>query len=211
MTLFSLRTGFALLLAASLASCGGGDKETYPITGAVSGLVYGPLTLTAAGQTLDIQPSTANTATTINAVTYTFPKALGYGDVFLVALGANPPNQNCTVGQSTADSAGHTAVINVGVVCNINQWSVTGTVKGLTTEGLTLINGSTSGTITVTVAGLAVTDAAGTASFAFTGIPYNTTYGVSILTQPTGQTCTLANGTGTLGNADYTGVTVTCV
>jgi len=36
-------------------------------------------------------------------------------------------------------------------------------------------------------------------------------YSVSVLTQPTGQTCTVSNGTGTLSGADVTNVAVDCV
>jgi fibronectin type 3 domain-containing protein len=35
-------------------------------------------------------------------------------------------------------------------------------------------------------------------------------YHVSVKTQPTGQTCNVTNGNGSIGNADVTGVTVTC-
>jgi hypothetical protein len=35
-------------------------------------------------------------------------------------------------------------------------------------------------------------------------------YGVSILANPAGQSCTVANGVGTMGPADVNNVTVTC-
>lgn len=211
MTLFSLRTAFALLLATSLASCGGGGDTTYPISGTVSGLVYDTLTLTAAGQTLEIKKNPANTATVINPVTYTFPKALSYGDPFLVALKSNPQNQNCSVGQSVTDSAGHRASIDIVVTCNINLHTVSGKVTGLTSEGLELINGSvTNTTIPITVASLTASNAAGAASFSFVNIPVTQTYGITILKQPATQTCTVTNGVGTMLDADVTNVVVDC-
>lgn len=210
MTLFSLRTGFALLLALSLASCGGGSDTTYPITGTVTGLAYDSLTLTAAGQTIEIKKDPATTATTVNPVRYSFPKSLSYGDPFLVALGKNPPNQNCAVGQTVMDSAGHRASIDIFVECKINLHVVSGKVTGLTSEGLELINGSTSGKIAVTLASLATTNAANGPSFAFVEIPVGQTYGVTILSQPRTQTCTVMNGAGTMTDADVTNVVIDC-
>lgn len=211
MTLFSLRTAFALLLATSLASCGGGGETTYPIGGTVTGLVYDTLTLTAAGQTLEIKKNPANTATVINPVTYAFPKALSYGDPFLVALKSNPVNQNCNVLQTVTDSAGHRASIDITIQCFINLHIISGKVTGLTSEGLVLINGSATGTtIPITVAGLTASNAAGTAAFSFVNIPVTQTYGITILKQPDTQTCTVTNGVGTMLDADVTNVVVDC-
>lgn len=229
MTLFSLRKALALLVALSLASCGGGGDASYPITGTVSGLVYEPLVLTAAGQTLSIPKNTANTATTINVVNYSFPKSLSYGDPYLVALSVNPPHQTCQVGQSVADSAGHTAAINIAVACTINAYYVSGYVTGLVGE-LQLINGSTNGTIILTKD---IVDAAATAeeaarlaalnatpsstvytrtpSFSFPATAYDQSYGVTVLKQPDGQTCTVTNGSGKVGDGDVLTIAVKCV
>lgn len=230
MTLFSLRTTVALLLAASLASCGGGGKTTYPIGGTVSGLAYGPLVLTAAGQTVNVQPNSTNTTDTLNPVTFTFPTALGYGDPYLVALATDPPHQACLVNQIAADSAGHTATINILVSCTTNSYTISGYVHGLVGDGLQLVNGSLSGTIPLTATGVATnaaTEAAAAAaaaatvppttsyvltpSFTFPALFYGQTYGITVLTQPAGQTCTVTNGTGTVGDAAIVNVSVDCV
>jgi len=48
-------------------------------------------------------------------------------------------------------------------------------------------------------------------SFTFaTALPNGSTYGVTVLTQPSGQTCTVANGSGTIAGADVTNVAVSC-
>lgn len=228
MTLFSLRKIFALLLTVSLASCGGGSDTTYPIAGTVTGLAYGTLVLTAAGQTVNVTPSV--TGTTINPVTYSFPKTLSYGDPFLVALGANPAHQSCLVGQSVADSAGHTATINVVVSCSINTQYVSGYVTGLGAGTLELINGSTNGTIALTktiVDAAATTEAAAkaaalaltppsteyarTPSFTFPAVAFGQAYGVTVLTQPAGQTCTVTKGAGEIADAQVLDIVVNCV
>lgn len=216
MTLFSMRAALALVLAASLASCGGGDKETYPITGTVTGLYYDSLVLSTGSQTATVKSNGLDTTGVANTVNYTFPQTLSYGDPYLVALATNPPHQTCTVGQTVADSAGHTASIAIAVACIINSYTVSGYVHGLTAEGLQLINGSTNGTITVTLAGVAAAvtaEAAGTItpSFTFPAVYYNQTYGVTILTQPTGQTCTVTNGNGLMQDAAIVNISVDCV
>jgi hypothetical protein len=85
-------------------------------------------------------------------------------------------------------------------VCVTNTYNVGGTISNLKTPGLVLVNGSTrldvlanatSFTLPVKVAD---------------GAPY----GITILTQPTGQTCSVAGGTGTMGSADINNVAVTC-
>lgn len=235
MTLFSMRAACALLLAASLTACGGGsDKAKFPVSGNVTGLVYTGLTLTTDQQSLSVAPNAANTSTTINPVTYTFPQILEYGDVYFVKLGTNPAHQSCVVGQLQADSAGHTASINVLVQCSINSYSVNGYVNGLKGEGLQLINGSNSGIITLTKAVVdanATTEAAAkaaaaaltppstsytlTPSFTFNSLTYpvyyNQAYGVTVLTQPAGQTCTVTNGNGVMQDAPVVNIDVNCV
>ena len=48
-------------------------------------------------------------------------------------------------------------------------------------------------------------------SFVFAGVLADASaYQVTVLTQPSGQTCTVANGAGTVGGANVTNVTLTC-
>lgn len=79
-------------------------------------------------------------------------------------------------------------------------YTIGGTVSGLTGTGLVLQNnGADNNTI------------AANGSFTFaTMLPYTATYSVTVLTQPSGQTCTVANGSGIVGFANVTNVTVTC-
>lgn len=232
MTLFSMRAACALLLASSLTACGGGsDKAKFPVAGVVSGLAYGTLVLKTGTQTVNIVPNPANTATVINTVNYAFPQILEYGDVYLVTRDTNPVHQSCDVNQLRADSAGHTASINITVVCSINAYTVNGYITGLKGDGLKLINGSLDGTLSPTqatvdanaateaaaetaavAAGGAVGSGAKTPSFSFaTAVAYNQAYGVTILAQPTGQTCTIANGTGLMGDTAVLNIAVNCV
>lgn len=42
-------------------------------------------------------------------------------------------------------------------------------------------------------------------------VPYGQTYGVVVVTQPTGAFCTVANPSGTMGDAAVTNINITCV
>ncbi len=78
---------------------------------------------------------------------------------------------------------------------------VGGTVAGLTSDGLVLQNNG----------GDDLTVAANATTFQFpVQIAQGKPYAVTVLTQPSGSECTVANGSGTMGNADVTNVAVTC-
>ncbi len=82
-------------------------------------------------------------------------------------------------------------------------YTIGGTVSGLSGSGLVLQdNGGDSKTIT----------ANGAFTFA-TPLSFGAMYSVTVKTEPSSpaQTCTVTNGSGTMGYANVTGVTVTCV
>ena len=83
----------------------------------------------------------------------------------------------------------------------VQGFTVGGTVSGLTGFGLVLQNGLRE------VIGVPANNSA----FTFvTPLAANTSYDVRVLRQPTGQTCTVQNGSGTV-TANVTGITVNCV
>jgi hypothetical protein len=214
MTLFSIRTALALCLATSLAACGGGsDKATFVVGGFAYSLAYPGLELKSGDQTITVAPTTPGVAQTVK---YSFPNTIEYGTTYSVIVSKSPDKQSCaTVPFGTdlaripsVDSAGHTAVINVSISCSINSFAVGGAINNLTGTGLVLTNGSDP----VTVA-----PAAGATTFTFTTAVFvDVAYGVSVLKQPAGQTCTVVNGTGimpnyALTNATANPITVNCV
>jgi hypothetical protein len=78
-------------------------------------------------------------------------------------------------------------------------YTVGGTLSGL--SGGTLVLQNNGGSLSLTADG----------GFAFgTGLASGATYGVTVLTQPSGQTCTVSGGSGTVGSADVTSVSVNC-
>ena len=79
--------------------------------------------------------------------------------------------------------------------------TVGGTVSGLTGAGLVLQNNGGDN--------LAI-PANGAFTFS-TPLKKHASYSVTVLTQPSGQTCTVANGSGSMGGDKVTNVAVTCV
>ena len=111
--------------------------------------------------------------------------------------------QSCAPRNNTGTIAGSN-VSTVEVICASNQFAVGGTVSGLTGKGLVLqLNGANDVSITKD----------GAFSFPVT-LARNTPYNVKVKDQsqpstPT-QECTVANGSGTITNANVENVSVTC-
>lgn len=238
---FSLaRTALALAATLTLASCGGGGKATFPVHVTVSNVIYPGLVMSTNGQDVAVNPPAVAHAD----VSFVFPNELQYGDVYnvipkgevvtgttITSYGTQPKHQTCV--QNTTypysfpitGTAGQLATIQVNYVCAINAYALSGTVKGLTGTGLVLANGSSASTVTVAPATDTTTLLPTGADVAFTmsSVAYGTTYGVTVLTQPAGQTCNLTAGgngsnpgAGTMDDAaeaagGVTNLVVTCV
>jgi hypothetical protein len=190
------RGALALLLGAAvmlLAACGG--YTAVDVGGTITGLTGSGLVLSNNG--------TSTVAPAPNATTFVFPQQVEIRSNYVVSVVSQPTQQTCTI-FNPAGTAGASPVTIVTVICSTNTYSVGGTVSGLTGTGLVLTNGSDR----VSVANA---DASGNASFAFpTPVADGAAYGVAILTQPTGQTCSIANGSAFMGAAPVTNVQVTC-
>src|ERR1700733_12318681 len=81
------------------------------------------------------------------------------------------------------------------------QYTIGGTLSGLATGQQVVLTDNGADSLTLSANG----------AFTFaTGIAPGGSYSVSVATQPAGQTCTVANGTGSNVSADVTAVTVNC-
>lgn len=202
-------SALTLALAAGLSACGGGSS-TYTIGGTVAGLEYPGLILSNNGEDLPVAPNgretlPGSTVSTPKNVTYSFTKQLDYGETYDVVIKQMPQHQICAPAQGsrTGDTAGRLAVIDAVFVCGLVSNPVSGTVTGLTSGELRLTNGSTA----MVVPGNATSTAI---SFAFPEVTYGQTYGITILRQPEGFTCTVSNGVGEMGDNPVTNVAVAC-
>jgi hypothetical protein len=177
---------------AGLAGCGG--YTSVDLGGNVSGLVTDGLVLANGTDTVAVAK---------NATTYKFPNQIGTHDAYAVTVQAQPANYTCVV-TNTPGRASGLAITYVDVVCAKTTHPLTVTVSGVTGTGMILANGSDQ--LPVSADG----------SVTFLGrVAELDTYGIVVLQQPkkadgTYQTCTVQNGTGTVGTTDPTGIAVTC-
>ena len=168
----------------------------YTIGGTVSGL--------GAGLSVGLLNNGGDAITRNANGSFTFPTALASGAAYSVTVGTQPAGQTCTVtnGSGTVGSAN---VTNVAVNCANNPpatYTIGGTVSGLGAgKSVGLLNNG----------GDAITRNAN-GSFTFpTALAGGAAYSVTVGTQPVGQTCTVTNGSGTVGAANVTNVAVSCV
>lgn len=206
------RTALALAATVTLASCGAGGKATFPVNVTVLGVVYPGLVLTTNGMDHAVTPPAKNADGTIPNVAFAFPKEIEYGEVYDVVpkglsttyAGQLPAHQDCQAGSTNvpavkSGTAGQLAKIDIYYTCTIKTYVLNGKVVGLTTTGLVIGNGSNSSAPIAPTLDTNNKPTGAEVGFALSPVPYATTYGVKIVTQPTGQTCTLtggANGSG---------------
>ncbi len=87
----------------------------------------------------------------------------------------------------------------VSPTSNANQFSIGGLVSGL--NGTIVLQNNLTDSITINSNG----------AFTFsTPLSLNSTYSVTVLTQPSSQTCTVSNASGTLSNTNIVNINVTC-
>ena len=171
------------------------SADTFTIWGAVSGL--------AAGQQVTLNNSGADPTTVAANGVFKFSTPVAYNGSYAVTVGTQPTGQTCTV--SNGSGAGVTAnVTDVVVTCSAGSadtYTIAGTVTGLAAGQQVTLNNNGANPTTVTANGV----------FNFsTPVAYNGSYAITVGTQPTGQTCTVANGSGSGVTANVTDVTVTC-
>lgn len=172
--------------------------ESFPISVNVVGLQGSGLTL----QNNGAGDVTVPASTSGNAIILTFPNKVPSGQPFNVTIKKQPtsPTQLCSVAGGTGTVVGG-PVNTITVTCDTFR-SVGGVVSGLKGKGLVLQNNG-GDDITVNANG----------SFAFpTAAAKGSAYAVTVKTQPgqPDQSCTVQNGSGTIGDANVTQVAVVC-
>jgi predicted SpoU family rRNA methylase len=168
-------------------------SSTFSIGGTVSGLNSGT-SVTLLDNGTDALTVTANG-------TFTFSTKLASGAAYNVTVGTQPTGETCTVSNGSG-TVGSSNVTNVAVSCAASStFSIGGTVSGLNSgTSVTLLDNGTD-SLTVTANG----------TFTFkTKLASGAAYDVTVGTQPTGETCTVANGSGTVGSSNVTNVAVSC-
>ena len=188
-----LRAGAALACAVALSACGGSDGQLL-LGGTISGITKTGLVLTNNGGSDYAVPVPANPG---GVSEFYFPNLISTDDRYSVAYKSLPSNvKDCTIENASGRAAYH--VYTVYITCELKRHALAGNVGNLKGE-LVLVNGADR-----------VTLQSGATSFNFAEIAEDSPYTVAVLTQPAGQTCTVSNGSGTMGTADVNNVAVTC-
>ncbi len=188
-----LRASAALACAVLLTACGGGDGQLL-LGGQISGVTKPGMVLTNnGGSDYEIPVPSNGTGVT----TFFFPTRISSDDKYDVRVKSTPTNvDKCELFQNTG-RAGFD-VTTIQIACTFKTQALTGTVSNLKSD-LVVVNGSDR-----------VPVPAGATTFAMARVAQDAPYGVSILANPAGQSCTIANGVGIMGPADVNNVTITC-
>ena len=189
--------------ATSPHTISGSDSMTFiPSSPFVPGFSYGGSIAGLTSSGLELQNGSREVLTVPATNTaFTFLTRLASGATYNVSVRTQPAGQHCTVqnGTSPLISGITSDVTNIAVTCT--GITIGGTVNGLTGTGLVLQNNG-GNNLPITANG----------AFTFTNpVAVGATYNVTVIAQPTGQTCTVTNGSGTAANAPVTNVAVTCV
>ena len=165
--------------------------KTYSIGGTLADLIDGNLVLQQTGSD--------NLTLSTNGV-FNFITPIDHGATYTVTVLTQPTGQTCTVTNGSGAVAGAN-VINISVNCVPKTYTISGTLAGLI-DGSVVLQQNGGDDLTLS--------ANGAFNFA-TPIDHGAAYSVTVLTQPTGQTCTASSDSGTVAGGNIANVSVTCV
>ena len=169
------------------------SASTFTVGGTISGL----------SGTVVLENNGGNDLSTSANGAFAFSTPLAQGAAYNVTVQTNPSGQTCTVANPSGTVAAAN-VTNVSVTCVTQTPPPTFTVGG-TISGL-------SGTVVLENNGGNDLSTSANGAFAFsTPLAQGAAYNVTVQTNPSGQTCTVANPSGTVAAANVTNVSVTCV
>jgi len=106
---------------------------------------------------------------------------------------------SCGPGSNPGEATKANTADRVAAIATASPFTVGGTISGL--SGTVVLQNNAGDNLSLS--------ADGPFTFA-TALADGSTYAVTVLAQPPGQTCTVANGNGTIAGAGVTDVTVTC-
>jgi uncharacterized repeat protein (TIGR03803 family) len=165
--------------------------QSFALGGTVSGLGAASGLVLANGAVLLSVPAAATA--------FRFPAPLSAGSPYQVSVHSAPAGMQCVVSDGSGVMPAE-AVSTVAVACGPTTYPLGGTVSGLFAQGLILANGADT---------LSVPFRAGAFTMP-TQLPGGAHYSIVVQTQPSGLSCAVGNGSGTMGDAPVTNVVVTC-
>ena len=186
---------FSAIAPIAVIGCGGGGNSTPLANYSINGTIEG---LTAAGLVLQDNGSD-NLTVSANAASFTFATSIASGSAYKVTILTQPTGEKCTVTGGSGTAIANVASVNIACAPTYTL-TIGGSVFGLTGAGLVLQDNSGNN--------LTVNPGSTSYSFGFNGtIPAGgTPYSITVLTNPAGESCTVANpigsATASVANAD---------
>ncbi len=166
--------------------------NTYQIGGTMSGLPDGQHVILK-NNGADALALSANGA-------FVFTSPVPYNGTYLITVGSQPNQAICSV--THGSGAGVTAKIsNANVVCSVDTYAVGGRVNGLAGNTQLVLQNNGADNLTVSADG----------PFSFGArVAAAGAYAVTVLTQPVGAVCTVANAHGSQISNNVTNIVLTC-
>jgi hypothetical protein len=165
------------------------SDEAYSLGGTVAGLTTTGLVLSDGGDTYRVPA---------NATYFTMPTAVAYGSSYAVSVQAQPAGSTCSI-SGGAGIMPASAVTGVDVTCSSSSYTLGGSISGLTTSGLVLTDGMDELSVAANAGQFSMPNA----------LADGGNYAVTIQAQPSGATCQITQGTGTV-TGDVDTVRVSC-
>ncbi len=182
-----LYAGAALACVLGLSACGGGNGDL-PLTVTINSGAG----VSKEGLVLVNKSNGDEIAVPANTSAVQFKKYLQTDDEFNIDVKSLPSNiSGCTFSNNKARANYYTVyTLSPAVFCTVKTHDLSVKVTGLTGAGLVLVNGSDKQPVTANN-GVDVT-------VAMAKVPEDGPYGITVLTQPDTQTCTVSGGSGTM-------------
>ena len=182
--------GFLAAACHDVANSGG--AAGFAVGGSVTGLTK--------GVSVELANSDGDSVTVFANGAFEFGVSLPVGATYGVTVFQEPLGESCTIGHGSGTIMG-AGVVNVSVVCTPDVYGVGGSVNGLL-SGRSLVLQDNGGDNTTVAAD-------GAFSFSV-GVPSGSNYAVTVRSQPDGQSCAIAKGSGTIAAGDVLNVAVVC-
>ena len=172
-----------------------GATSSYTIGGTVSGL--------PSGQTVTLADNGGDALNITASGPFTFSTSLATGATYSVTVQSSTSGTTCSVsnGSGTVASVTVTSVLVTCAAASPPTYTVGGTVSGLASGATATLLDNGSDALPVS--------SNGTFTFS-TALSSGTAYAVTVGTQPTGQSCAVTAGSGTVGASNVTTVAVSC-
>ncbi|HEY1899933.1 MAG TPA: choice-of-anchor tandem repeat GloVer-containing protein [Steroidobacteraceae bacterium] len=165
--------------------------QPFTLGGAIGGLTTSGLVLANGSDTLSVSA---------NATTFTMPTPEDFGSSYALIVQSQPSGLTCSFNNGpTSGTMPPSNITDLLLLCSPQSYTLGGTVSGLAWGTLGLEVGADS--VTVTANG----------SFQLpASIAYGSSYTMVVAVQPLGLTCSIGNGSGTMGPTNVTNIAVTC-